>query len=243
MRYLRSVSARAGHGYCTTTLAVMFVFIHFSSGLAQTLPPERSGNPNQVLVSKQMRVPRWLAETVVRAAQATNTDPASMLALADQGASLLPNRKAQTSSAQGVFRFIESTWLEVLRRFGPKHGYAAEAAAIYIVQGQPVVSDNKQREAILNLRRDPYLSALMTGEMINTHRQILAGKVARDPSFAELYMAHFLGVQGANRFVELLRDRPGTSAQGVRAAAKADRSLFVASRKVSGVNPQSSDRR
>ena len=60
----------------------MFVLIHFSSGRAQTLPPERSGNPSEVLVSEQMRMPRWLAETVVRAAQATNTDPAFMLALA-----------------------------------------------------------------------------------------------------------------------------------------------------------------
>jgi hypothetical protein len=48
----------------------------------------------------------------------------------------------------------------------------------------------------------------MVGEMINTHRQILAGKVARDPSFSELYMAHFLGVHGAKRFMELLSDRP-----------------------------------
>src|SRR3954469_9676801 len=98
MHYLRSVSARAGHGDCTTTLAVMFVFIHFSSGRAQTLPPERRGNPNEVLASGRLRVRRRLAEIVGRAAQATNTDPASMLALADQGASLLPNRKAQTSS-------------------------------------------------------------------------------------------------------------------------------------------------
>jgi len=35
------------------------------------------------------------------------------------------------------------------------------------------------------------LSALMAGEMINTHRDILAGKIARDPSFAELYMITF----------------------------------------------------
>ena len=42
-----------------------------SPGHAQTLPSELSGNPNEVLVFEQMRVPRWLAETVVRAAQVT----------------------------------------------------------------------------------------------------------------------------------------------------------------------------
>jgi hypothetical protein len=164
-----------------------------------------------------MRVPRWLAETVVRAAQATNTDPAFMLALADKESSLLPNRKAQTSSAEGLFQFADGTWLEVLRRYGSRHGYRSEAKAIQIVRARPVVSDRTQRERILNLRRDPYLSALMTGEMITTHRKILAGKVARDSSFAELYIAHFLSVQGASRFMELLRDGPGRPSEGVSA--------------------------
>src|SRR5215218_9493729 len=152
-----------------------------------------------------------------------------MMALADKESSLLPENKARTSSAEGLFQIIESTWLEVIRRYGPKHGYAAEAEAIQIVQGRPVVSDGKQRETILNLRGDPYVSALMAGEMITTQRQILAGKVARDPSFAELYMAHFLGVQGASRFVELLSDEPGKSApEAFPRAAKANRTLFFA---------------
>src|SRR5215217_2640335 len=174
-----------------------------------------------------MRVPRWLAETVVRAAQVTSVDPAYLMALADKESSLLPDNKARTSSAEGLFQFIESTWLEVLRRYGPKHGYTAEAGAIRLVRGRPVVSDDKDREQILRLRRDPYLSALMAGEMINTHRETLAGKVARDPSFAELYMAHFLGVQGASRFVELLSGKPGQAAsQAFPRAARANRPLF-----------------
>src|SRR3954465_6838517 len=37
-----------------------------SLGHAQTLPSEMSGNPNEVLGFEQMRVPRWLAEPVVR---------------------------------------------------------------------------------------------------------------------------------------------------------------------------------
>jgi uncharacterized small protein (DUF1192 family) len=165
----------------------------------------------------------------VRAAQATGVDSAYMMALADKESSLLPDNKASTSSAEGLFQFVEGTWLEVLRRYGSKHGYAAEAEAIQIVKGKPAVADPKQREAILVLRRDPYLSALMAGEMINTHREILAGKVARDPSFAELYMAHFLGVNGASRFVALLSDQPGKSApEAFPSAAKANRTLFYA---------------
>jgi hypothetical protein len=220
-------SARVVSALRVAATAAACMVLQVSPSHAQMLPPERSGNPNEVLVFEQMRVPRWLAETVVRAAQVTGVDPAYLLALADKESSLLPDSKARTSSAEGLFQFIEGTWLEVLRRYGPKHGYAAEAEAIRVVQGRPVVSDSNERERILDLRRDPYLSALMAGEMINTHRQILAGKVARDPSFAELYMAHFLGVNGASRFVALLSDTPEKRAsEAFPRAAKANSALF-----------------
>src|SRR4051812_6906383 len=197
-----------------------------SSGLVPTSTAEPGPNPNDDLVFGEMRVPRWLAETVARAAQVTNVDPAYLMALADKESSWLPD-KARTSSAEGLFQFIETTWLEVLRRYGSKHGYASEGEAIHMVEGWPVVSDAKERERILSLRRDPSLSALMAGEMINTHRQILAGKVARDPSFAELYMAHFLGVNGASRFVALLSDTPEKRAsEAFPRAAKGNSALF-----------------
>ena len=55
-----------------------------------------------------MRVPRWLAETVVRAADATGVDPSYMMALADKESSLLPDNKAPTSSAEGLLQFVEA---------------------------------------------------------------------------------------------------------------------------------------
>jgi hypothetical protein len=202
------------------------------AGPAQISAAETGANLDDLLVFEQMRVPRWLVETVVRAAQVTGVDPAYMMALADKESSLLPDSKARTSSAEGLFQFIEATWLGVMRRYGPKHGYVAEAEAIQIIQCRPVVSDRDERERILSLRRDPYLSALMAGEMVMTHRQILSGKVARDPSFAELYMAHFLGVNGASRFVALLSDTPGKSASAAfPRAAKANRALFFDKKK------------
>src|SRR4051812_3131427 len=214
-----------------TAVVATCMLLQLPSSHAQTAAPEVAPDPTEILVFEQMRVPRWLAEAVVRAAQVTGVDPAYMMALADKESSLLPDNKARTSSAEGLFQFVESTWLEVLRRYGPKHGYAAEAEAIQIAQGRPVLSDSNERERILNLRRDPYLSALMAGEMITTHREILAGKVARDPSFAELYMAHFLGVNGASRFVALLSDTPGKRAsEAFPRAAKANRQLFFASK-------------
>src|SRR3954469_17141036 len=176
-------SAQVVSALRAAAIAAACIVLQLSSSHAQTFAPETRASPNEVLVFEQMRVPRWLAEAVVRAAQVTNGDPAYMMALADKESTLLPENRARASSAEGLFQFVEGTWLEVLRRYGPKHGYTAEAEAIQVVQGRSKVADSDERERILNLRRDPYLSALMAGP----HRQVLAGKVARDPSFAELY--------------------------------------------------------
>ena len=159
-----------------------------------------------------MGVPRWLADTVVRAAQATNTDPAVLLALADKDPSLLPNRpEAQTSSAQVCSSLARAPGLRCCAATARSMATGQKPRRSTLVRGRPVVASSAERERILRLRRDPYLSALMTGELITTHRQIRAGTVARDPAFAELYMAYALSVNGASRFMELLRDRPSPS--------------------------------
>jgi len=228
MKSVLPMNLRSAHTLRLAAISMICVLLQTMSGHAQ-VPASSATNPQDILVFEEMRVPRWLAEAVVRAAQATQVDPAYMMALADKESSLLPDNKARTSSAEGLFQFVEGTWLEVLRRFGPQHGFGAEAEAIRLVGGRPAVADARERERILGLRRDPYLSALMAGEMIRTHRETLAGKVARDPSFAELYMAHFLGVQGASRFVALLSAEPGKSARtAFPRAAKANRPLFFA---------------
>src|SRR5215204_4961162 len=145
-------SARAVSALRVAATAAACMVLQVSSGNAQTPAPEVSANPDEVLVFEQMRVPRWLAETVVRAAQVTNVDPAYLMALADKESSLLPDNKARTSSAEGQFQFVEGTWLQVLRRYGPKHGYAAEAEVIHLAEGRPAISDGKERERILRLR-------------------------------------------------------------------------------------------
>src|SRR3712207_1150316 len=124
MSLSRLTPARVISALRAVVLVAACMGLHLPTSHAQTPTPEASANPNEVLVFEQMRVPRWLADTLIRAAQVTNVDPSYMMALADKEPSLLPN-KARTSSAQGLFQFGEATWLEVLHRYGPKHGYAA----------------------------------------------------------------------------------------------------------------------
>jgi hypothetical protein len=237
MTFIGSALQRAVGG--AALLAIAFVLTCLPVSAPSADPIESQGvpgytaeseakDPQEILVYGPMKVSRWLAETVVRAAEVTGVDPAYLMALADKESSLLPQSKASTSSAEGLFQFLEGTWLEVLRRYGAKHGYGETADAIKMVQGRPVVADDAERASILALRRDPYLSALMAGEMVNAHREILAGKAERDPSFSELYMAHFLGIHGASRFLELLEEKPTQSAsRAFPQAARANRAIFA----------------
>jgi hypothetical protein len=81
---------------------------------------------------------------------------------------------------------------------------------------------------VLRLRQDPYVAALMAGELINRDKGRIEQRIGRDLSTAELYFAHFLGTASAGRFLALTADKPDQVAKQVfKAAAKANRSLFT----------------
>ena len=206
MRLLSSKRSRSASALYRAALVAACFLLQISSSFAQTLPSETNGNPNEVLVFEQMRVPRWLAETVVRAAQVTGVDPAYMMALADKESSLLPDNKARTSSAEGLFQFVEGTWLEVLRRYGPKHGYAAEAEAIQIVKGGPRLSDGKRARA------DPALAPRSVplgpdGRRDDQHPSgDPGGQGGARSVLCRALHGPLSGVNGASRFVALLSD-------------------------------------
>lgn len=175
-----------------------------------------------------MRVERWIVTAVTAAAERTGGDPVFMLALADKESSLRPGVGAQTSSAEGLYQFIEQTWLEVLSSFGAAHGLAEEARAITRrADGRFVVEEAETREAILALRRDPLVSGLMAGEMLARDRARLEEALDRRLSPHEVYVAHFLGRGGAARFLAFKDSHPDAAAAAeFGAAARANRAIF-----------------
>jgi hypothetical protein len=176
---------------------------------------------------EEMRVPVWIVDTILRASQMTGADPVYMMALADKESSFLPGNKASTSSAVGLFQFITSTWLEVVRSFGPAHGLDAEAQAIERVDGKLAVADETMREHILGLRRNPYISALMAAEMMKRDKAKIETRLGRKLNRSEFYMSHFFGVDSASKFIALVDDTPKKSAPAAfPAAAKSNKSLF-----------------
>ena len=180
-----------------------------------------------MLTIGDIRVPRWIAEPLIRAAHQASVDPAYLMAVADKESSLRPSSKARTSSAQGLFQFVEDTWLYAVRRYAPKYGLTGISDAVSAAGGRAIVADEEKRAWLMNLRRDPYTSALMAAEMIKEYRAILEERTDRTPSITELYVAHFLGLNGAARFIDLLAAKPAQSARQLfPSAAKANQGIF-----------------
>ncbi len=160
---------------------------------------------------------------IARAAQATGVDFSYLLAQAKIESSLNPNARAGTSSAAGLYQFTSGTWLSTLDKHGAAHGLNWADGAI---QGGRV-SDPGLRSQIMALRFDPETSAMMAAELTNDNRDSLRSTLGREPDAAELYMAHFLGADGAGRFLKALSVDPSQSAAALLpAAASANRSIF-----------------
>ncbi|HEY7383876.1 MAG TPA: transglycosylase SLT domain-containing protein [Beijerinckiaceae bacterium] len=185
-------------------------------------------DPNELIKIGERKVARWLVDTVIRAAKVTGIDPAYAMALADKESGFDPDIRASTSSAVGLFQFLEGTWLQVLNEHAGRHGYAEVAAAIEVVGGRPTVAADA-RSWIMSLRRDPYLSALMACEMAREASERLAKVTNGSVQDGDLYLAHFLGAAGAERMLKLVEKNPSQKAHAAfPKAAKANRSVFAA---------------
>jgi len=163
-----------------------------------------------------------------QASQATGTSFNYLLATAQVESGLNPQAGASTSSARGLFQFVEQTWLGTMKDAGQALGYGRYAAAITkTAAGHYEVKDPAMRRAILSLRNDPTANAVMAGAFTKANASILSAKLGRAPTEGELYIAHFLGAGGAARLISLAADNPGANATHFFShAAQANRSIF-----------------
>ncbi len=164
---------------------------------------------------------------IQQASTKTGVDFAYLLNKADQESSLNPNAKASTSSASGLFQFIKSTWLQMVKEHGTQYGLSDEAAAITEKNGRLTVSDPEMRQKILNLRHDPILSSAMAAEFTKENKDYLDASVGGTIGSTELYMAHFLGAGGASTFLNKMHATPNApAADTLPDAAEANPSVF-----------------
>lgn len=141
---------------------------------------------------------------------------------------LNPAAKARSSSATGMFQFIEQTWLGMVKKHGAEHGLGGQAAQIFQdSSGRYIVPDAGVRREILALRQDTRISALMAGELSEDNRKVLEDRLDRGVSDGELYAAHVLGAGGAARLIRAAEETPSAAAANVfPSAARANRAIF-----------------
>ena len=163
--------------------------------------------------------------------QAAHTTGASfnyLLATAQIESNLNPSAQSPTSSAQGLFQFIDQTWLGTMKRAGPSLGLASYSAAIWQgPDGHFEVPNPAARAAIMKLRTNPQVNAMMAGAYTRNNAAQLAENLGRPPSEGELYIAHFLGSEGATKLIGAAISAPQARATDIfPQAAGANRPIF-----------------
>jgi len=172
-------------------------------------------------------VKQAVGAAIQRASEATGADFGFLMKTAARESGYNPSAHAPTSSAAGLFQFVEQTWLGALKHHGAKHGYGGYADLIHQAGDGRLSVSGDAKKAVLALRMDPRAASLMAGELASDNSAYLKGRVGREPTAGELYIAHFLGPKGSADLIEASQNRPGASAAALfPEAASANPSIF-----------------
>ena len=169
-----------------------------------------------------------IQSAIAQAAQRTGIDFNYLLGQAQVESGLRADARAGTSSASGLYQFVEQSWLRVVKQHGAENGLSWAADAIQPgAGGRLSVSDPNTRQAILALRNDPRVSALLAAQHAADNKAGLEASLGRETTGTDLYVAHFLGLGGARKFLSTLDANPDRIGAALfPAAAAANRSVF-----------------
>lgn len=167
-----------------------------------------------------------VTSAIQRAAQRTGVDFNYLLGQAKIESGLNASARASTSSASGLYQFVEQSWLAVVKKHGSEHGLGWAADSIQQSGGRFTVSGGN-RAAVLGLRNDPEVASLMAAEHASDNKDAIEASTGRTATGTDLYMAHFLGLGGARTFLSAMQNNPERSAASLfPAAARANRGVF-----------------
>ena len=164
----------------------------------------------------------------------TGVDFAYLMKLAATESNFEPEIKATGSSATGLYQFTRDTWLNTIKKHGASYGLNHYAGAIefYVTRGgyqRPMVKDKALYKHLLELRKNPRVSAMMVAETVRDNQRKLSFSLDRAPTQTDLYLTHFLGTDGAIAFLRALEETPDIHAGKMfPAAAKSNQDIFHA---------------
>src|SRR5216683_5241066 len=124
-----------------------------------------------------------IAGVIKQAANTTGTSFEYLLATAKMESSFNPTAGASTSSARGLYQFIDQTWLATVKDAGGQAGYGQYADAITKTSsGDYTVSDPAAQRAVMKLRDDPQAASAMAAALTQNNSFQLTGKIGRRPT-------------------------------------------------------------
>jgi len=173
-------------------------------------------------------IPKNITNALQKASVVTGVDFQYLMDTAARESGFRPSVKAPTSSASGLFQFIESTWLQMVKEHGNEFNLGEQAKLISKTKsGKYIVEDASKRREILNLRNDPDVAALMAGAFTKLNATHMEQTLSRKPTSGELYIAHFLGAGNGGKLVKAATVNPSMKAADLfPSAARSNKSLF-----------------
>lgn len=179
---------------------------------------------NEALQALTSSAPRSVLQAIEKASVSTGVDFAYLVGKAAAESSFNPKARAKTSSATGLYQFIDKTWLTMVKKYGEKYGLGKYADKI---DDSGQVKNASVRREILALRRDPEKSALLAAEFAKENKETLDQTWGGNVGATELYLAHFLGAGGAAAFLKARDENPLQSgADLLPQAALSNRNVF-----------------
>ncbi len=171
---------------------------------------------------------RRVDQAIATASRRTGVDFDYLMNQANIESGMNPTARARTSSAVGLFQFTKQTWLATLKTHGAEHrlGWAADAIT-QSPDGTYRVDDAALRADILDLRTDPDAASAMAAEFAADNAAHLGGALGRQAEPVDLYLAHFLGANGAVQFLNAYDTDPDAAAAPLLPkAAAANQAIF-----------------
>ncbi len=159
-----------------------------------------------------MRAPSQVINAIQRASKESGVDFSYLVQQASAESSFNPNASSKSSSATGLYQFIDSTWLSTIDKYGDDYG---------------LNTTGKSKSEILNMRKDPKAASFMAAAFASENEKSLNNNWGGDVGATELYFAHFLGASGASAFLNARDENPLRPAADLfPRAARANRNVF-----------------
>lgn len=184
----------------------------------------RTDEESQAIVGLDEKVGR----AIRNATRVVGVDTTYLTVVAARESSFDPRKRANRTTATGLYQFTADTWLRLVRIFGVRHGLGTYARQIGVNKyGAVSMPNDAALTKVLRLRADPQFSALMAAELACDNKTRLERILGRPVTPAEIYIAHLLGVTQAARVIETAHSAPHTPGVGMLpAAARANPDVF-----------------